>query len=73
MQALKEAMRVRLVYPQVLATLNVPPRTRVLLLGPPATGQTLCARVLADTEYATSWGTRRLNLFIRSGADVLSK
>lgn len=72
-QTLKEAVLLPRVYPDVLATLKVPPFDGLFLHDPPGTDKTLCKRVLDETEYSTHQGTRRLTVFFRSGADVLSK
>lgn len=72
-RGLREAVVLPQVYPQLLAGLSVPTPRGLLLRGPPSTGKTLCARVLADTEYPTAQGTRRLTFFFRSGSEVLSK
>ena len=72
-RALQETVVLSLVYPEVLAGLNVPPPKGVLLYGPPGTGKTLCAKVLAGMEYPAADGPRRLSFFSCTTAECLTK
>jgi len=67
---LKEMVILPLLYPEVFQRLHVTPPRGVLFHGPPGTGKTLLARALASSVSA---GGRKINFYMRKGADTLSK
>ncbi|XP_069776370.1 ATPase family AAA domain-containing protein 2-like isoform X2 [Narcine bancroftii] len=68
--ALKEMVVFPLLYPEVFERFKIQPPRGCLFYGPPGTGKTLVARALANE---CSQGDRRVNFFMRKGADCLSK
>lgn len=68
---LKEMVIFPLLYKEFFISRNVSPPRGVLFHGPPGTGKTLLARTLASE--ATAIAGKEVSVFIRKGADVLSK
>ncbi|NWY91556.1 ATAD2 protein, partial [Loxia curvirostra] len=68
--ALKEMVILPLLYPDVFEILKFKPPRGCLFYGPPGTGKTLVARALANE---CSRGDRKVNFFMRSAADCMSK
>uniref|UniRef100_A0A0A9WJZ3 ATPase family AAA domain-containing protein 2 n=1 Tax=Lygus hesperus TaxID=30085 RepID=A0A0A9WJZ3_LYGHE len=60
-----------LLYPELIAQMQLSPPRGVLFVGPPGTGKTLLARALANE--GSRGAHRPVTFFMRKGADMLSK